>query len=54
LSNKLLVWTVPLKYMASNKFSNLLLNLCGNMWPVWKHYYGTVIENIDFARQWNC
>jgi len=34
LSNLLLVWTVPLKYMASNKLSNL----CGNMWPVWKHY----------------
>jgi len=28
------VWTVPLKYMASNKLSDL----CGNMWPVWKHY----------------
>ena len=25
-------------FHTSNKLSNLLLNLCGNMWPVWKHY----------------
>ena len=33
------------EYMFSNKFSNLLLNLCGNMWPVWKHYYGWTRPN---------
>jgi len=27
-----------LKYMASNKLSDLCGNMCGNMWPVWKHY----------------
>ena len=31
---------IPGEYKLSNKFSNLLLNLCGNMWPVWKHYNG--------------
>jgi len=24
--------------MASNKLSDLCGNMCGNMWPVWKHY----------------
>jgi len=45
-SNKLLVWTVPLKYMASNKLSDLCGDMCGNMSPVWKHYYVTQKSNM--------
>jgi len=33
----------PSPFTLRHKFGNLLLNLFGNMWPVWKHYNVTIL-----------